>query len=173
MHKAQDVLGLPVIDLSTGSEIGVVQDLFFDADHVFRGVMLEANGWFHRGRFIRKESIFAVGKDCVTIRNAHALTSLRASDFTGLVTGNKPLKGKPVITPNGLQLGQVEDVYFHEELGTIVGYELSDGFVTDILEGRKFLRHPGRVIHGEDALIVPAAKGKGPEDELVREVKET
>ena len=35
---------------------------------------------------------------------------------------------------NGRELGWVEDVYFREELGTLVGYELSDGFLADVLE---------------------------------------
>lgn len=35
----------------------------------------------------------------------------------------------------GKKLGLLEDVYFMEEVGTIVGYELTDGFFSDITEG--------------------------------------
>nr|WP_243864300.1 PRC-barrel domain-containing protein [Paenibacillus castaneae] len=81
---------------------------------------------------------------------------LLRSFYTGLVK----LKDLPVVTVQGLQLGRVSDVYFYPNQGTqIIGYELTDGFVSDVMEGRKWLRAPSdpdAVLLGEDAIIVPA-----------------
>jgi uncharacterized protein YrrD len=66
------------------------------------------------------------------------------------------MKGTPIITVEGHQLGMVEDVYLQQDLGKqIVGFELSEGFLSDIRDGRKWLPLPKEAISGEDAIIVP------------------
>ena len=45
-----------------------------------------------------------------------------------------------MMTKEGERLGILEDVYFMEEVGTIVGYELSDGFFSDIMEGKRVVK---------------------------------
>lgn len=67
------------------------------------------------------------------------------------------MQGMPVITANGKQLGILEEVYFDEVQGKIVGYELSDGFVNDVLDGRQVIRHPDQLLFGEDAFVVQLA----------------
>ncbi|MOA67251.1 hypothetical protein D3C78_1943430 [compost metagenome] len=37
----------------------------------------------------------------------------------------------------------------------IIGYEISEGFISDLKEGRKWLPMPEKVTIGEDAVIVP------------------
>lgn len=61
--------------------------------------------------------------------------------------------GKPMVTYNGENIGLLEDVYIQENLGTIVGYEVSDGFFADISEGRKVLENTSISI-GEDTIVV-------------------
>jgi uncharacterized protein YrrD len=58
---------------------------------------------------------------------------------------------------NGNQLGIIEDVYFSKKLGNkIKGFEISEGFISDLTEGRKWLTLPDSVTRGEEAVIVPA-----------------
>jgi len=40
-------------------------------------------------------------------------------------------------------------------LGKIIGYEISDGFLSDITEGRRTIGHPDRQIVGKDAIVIP------------------
>jgi uncharacterized protein YrrD len=67
---------------------------------------------------------------------------------------HKCLTGKMVMSSEGEKLGLVEDVYFMEELGTIVGYECTDGFFSDIKEGKRVVKtiHPPAI--GKDTIIV-------------------
>ena len=60
-----------------------------------------------------------------------------------------------MLTVTGSELGRLENVYFLEEMGTLIGYELTDGFLTDLKEGRKTLHPAERLTWGDDALIVP------------------
>ena len=59
-----------------------------------------------------------------------------------------------MISKEGERLGFLEDVYFMEEVGTIIGYELSDGFFSDIMEGKRVIRADQPPAIGKDAIIV-------------------
>ncbi len=54
----------------------------------------------------------------------------------------------------GEKLGIVEDVYFQEELGTIVGYECTDGFFSDLKEGKRVVKTDEPPAIGKDTIIV-------------------
>lgn len=155
MRRARDVIGLSVYCSNTGKEMGIVHDVLINEDLKIVGFLLDQAGWMKRGRYIPSDSVYSIGEDCVMIPDETAISSFeRHVPWNGLYTGRVKLKGKPVIKMNGQQLGQLEDVYFREEMGTIIGYELSDGFLSDIAYGRKTLRKPDHVTLGKDALIV-------------------
>lgn len=158
MRKSRDVIGLPVIVSETGEQIGTVRDLLFDGRQKLRGILLEKEGLMRRGRFIAIENIAAFGADAVMIDSENAVSPLgdEQRNWVGLLSGDRKLKGRPVIMANGKELGWVEDVYFREELGTLIGYELSDGFLADVISGRKVLR-PGttHLKWGKDVIIAP------------------
>jgi uncharacterized protein YrrD len=152
--RAQDVIGLPVFDLGCGEQIGKVVDILFDVNWQVQGVALELGSWFQKDRYIPISDICAFGEDAVTVRELHHSSGQKTKDFYRLTTGHNKIKGLPVLTVNGHQLGMVEDVYFMEEVGTIIGYELSDGFISDIREGRRKLTRPAKTTFGKDAIIV-------------------
>ncbi len=60
----------------------------------------------------------------------------------------------------------VEDVYFQEELGTIIGYELTDGFLSDVTQGRKMLPKVEPLTVGTDAIVVPSEMEVNLQDSL-------
>lgn len=157
MRKSQDVLGLPVIAISSGAQIGVVRDILFDSEQHLFGLLLESKGWTKRRRFIPADRVTAFGLDAVTVDSEDAMAFLEAGhdDVVGICSGKHQLKGMPVITATGHELGRLENVYFMEEMGTLIGYELTDGFLNDLREGRKTLRVDDQLTWGNDALIVP------------------
>jgi sporulation protein YlmC with PRC-barrel domain len=57
---------------------------------------------------------------------------------TDLSSGNA-LAGKKVFSSAGEQVGTLSDVYFEEDDGRVVGFEISSGVVNDAAGGRKFL----------------------------------
>ncbi|MNI52018.1 PRC-barrel domain protein [compost metagenome] len=70
--------------------------------------------------------------------------------------GNSKLKELPVLTADGVTIGYVTDVYFDQEMGnTITGIEISDGFISDLMEGRKRLPFIPEMSMGENAIMVP------------------
>lgn len=157
MKKARDVIGLPVICVETGKQVGSAKDLLLNDGWEVESVLLEAGHWFSEATCIERKDVIAMGDDAVTIAAEKAVRPLNPSSACrALLFGERKLKGLPVITVNGQQLGVIEDVYLDADGGIkVIGYELTEGFISDLTEGRRWLPMPDAVKVGDDALIVP------------------
>ncbi len=167
MKKASDIIGLPVLCIQTGNQLGVVKDIACDPETSVYGLILEPKTLFNEGKVIPIKDVKSLGDDAITVyvediaQPFDKIEQQHDDLIRGLYCSGK-LKGTKVVTSNGNELGSLEDVYFHEEVGTIIGYELSEGIVADIKEGRKYLPKPESMTEGKDVLIVP----KSSEDQL-------
>lgn len=169
MKRARDVIGLPVISVQSGKQIGTAKDILLGEDWKIKAVLLETKHWFTSPSCILWQDLVAIGDDAITIEQEEAVTRLDAlQGCTSLVNGDRKLKGLPVLTANGQQLGIVDDVYFDQNLGIkVIGYELTEGFISDLKEGRKWLPLPESVTVGEDAIIVPVHCQDALEDSFI------
>ncbi|SDN54781.1 Uncharacterized protein YrrD, contains PRC-barrel domain [Paenibacillus sp. yr247] len=157
MRKAHDLIGLPVLTVDSGKQIGQVKDLLVDPEWHIRGIVLEVKNWFSALRYIPWEGIVAAGEDAITIPNESVIREFeQVEECYSFLEGSRKFKGLPVITVGGHKLGVVEDVYLNQDWGKqIIGYELSEGFISDLKEGRRWLPMPDSATKGEDAIIVP------------------
>lgn len=157
MRKAHDLIGLPVLTVDSGKQIGQVKDLLVGPDWNIRGIMLEVKNWFSSLRYIPWEGVVAAGEDAITIPNESVIREFEhVEECHAFLEGSRKIKGLPVITVGGHKLGVVEDVYLNQNWGKqIIGYELSEGFISDLKEGRRWLPMPELATKGEDAVIVP------------------
>ncbi|MEF3303106.1 PRC-barrel domain-containing protein [Paenibacillus sp. GYB003] len=158
MRKAQHIIGLPVIAIETGKQAGTAKDVVIGRDWNVLGVLIDSKHWFSSSRYIAWDDIVSIGADAVTISDEQVVRPWNDdhADFVYLLDGGFKLKGLPVITANGDQLGFVEDVYFGTQMDKkILGYELSGGLISDLTEGRKWLPSPNEATLGEDAVVVP------------------
>jgi uncharacterized protein YrrD len=157
LRKSQEVLGLAVIHSKTGKKLGTVSDLLFDETQKLRGLLVENGGWLRKRRWIPIEEIQSMGKDAILVDSEEALLTLNeeTESWTGILSGDKKLRGRPVLLSNGCEIGVLENVYFLEEVGTLIGYELSDGWINDLQDGRKVLKSNAPLVWGEDVLIAP------------------
>ncbi|MBN6186457.1 PRC-barrel domain-containing protein [Aneurinibacillus sp. BA2021] len=156
MQRVRDVIGLPVIELEQGNEVGYVQDLLFDAQNKLAAVLLGEPSFLKAGQYVPVHAVHAIGTDCVAIAGRQAIVHVSSfsPEWTSIQTGAAPIRGKTFVTSEGTQLGFVEDVYFQAESGKIVGYELSNGLLSDIVDGRTIIHGTERLKMGEDAVIV-------------------
>jgi uncharacterized protein YrrD len=145
--------GLPIFELKTGSKIGEVCDLNISNNGVVRGLLVKKGVFFKKTYIINVQNVSSFGFDGVMIEDREVLEPLTEhKEFT--FENRDRLSGRMMMTNEGERLGMLEDVYFLEEAGTIVGYELSDGFFSDIIEGKRVVRTDEPPAIGKDAIIV-------------------
>ena len=157
--KLQEMIGLAVFDVEDGKQVGKIQDFIVSDDWKIEGIELENKGLFtNHVKIVQWQDIVAYGEDAVMIRNQQAVRKTGADDIKHTyLLGQSQLKEMSVLTEEGLLLGRVSDVYFDQELGnTIIGIEITDGFVSDLIEGRKWLPCTSDMSIGESAIMVPA-----------------
>ena len=155
MRKSQEVIGLSIYHLQTAKKIGTVLDLLFNDTKKFIGVLVESGGLFKARRYIPAEKIVSMGRDAVIVKNDAKPLSLDSikKRWVGVLTGQRHLKGRSVLLSTGNEIGSIEGVYFMEELGTLIGYELSDGLINDFRNGRKMLMTNRPLVWGDDVCI--------------------
>ncbi|WP_223069273.1 PRC-barrel domain-containing protein [Paenibacillus caui] len=157
--KLQEMIGLSVFDTENGKEIGKVRDFLLSEDWKIEGIVLEGKGFLSPNiKAVLWDDIVAYGEDAVMIRNQQAIRKMDAENIQNtFALGGGKVKELPVLTNDGVLMGHVSDVYFDQHLGnTITGFEISDGFISDLVEGRKLLPFTRDIVRGESALMVPS-----------------
>ena len=147
MRRTREIVGLPVLDLSSGDSIGWVQDLVLDNDKdEVVGILLEGGHFFQSAKGIPRKDIITFGKDALTVKRklVEELKGTRWSDKVG----------NEVYTQGGEARGTIEDVFLDDSVEKMVGFEVSDGLFADLLHGRGTILRPRVMIDGKDILIV-------------------
>jgi uncharacterized protein YrrD len=144
--------GLPIIDVNTGEQLGIVEDLCFEETGKVSGVVMDARG-LKRDKVIPITSVQSFGSDGVMVDQSKVFRNKSRADHL-LHESHEGLIGKALMSKEGDKLGLVEDVYFREELGTIVGYEVTEGFFADIREGRKIVKAASPLTVGKKTAII-------------------
>jgi uncharacterized protein YrrD len=145
--------GLPVYELAGGKKLGEVCDVSISSDGSVVGLLVKKGAFIKKTCQIKITEVASFGSDGVMVNNQSALKQLESEpEYT--FEHNQSLAGKKLLSNEGEQLGLLEDVYFMEELGTIVGYELTDGFFSDIANGKRVIKSIGPPAIGKDAIIV-------------------
>ena len=85
MKKSVDILGLPVISITEGRELGMSKTLLIDApNRVVAAVTIEDEDWYRGVKLIPYDNVIAVGEDAVTINNSENILTLDVGRGAGL-----------------------------------------------------------------------------------------
>jgi uncharacterized protein YrrD len=155
LRTSSSVIGLPVYVRGTGQEVGKITDICFNSFGNATSFCVDQKGWFNGKRILPLSLVASIGKDSIMVDSHQTLSKLNKNQDEYLLSDySLGLLGKQIYTSDGDKLGLVEDVYFMEEVGTIVGYEVTDGFFADIAEGKKvvYSNYPPAI--SKDAVVV-------------------
>lgn len=156
--KLQEMIGLAVYDVEAGKQIGKICDFILTKDWQITGIELDGKAPFSKQvKTVMWEDIVAYGSDAVMIRSKQVIRKMDADNIQcSYIKGHLKLRDMTVLTKEGLQLGRITDVYFDQQMGkNILGLEISDGFVMDLMEGRKWLPRTDEMKIGEHTVVVP------------------
>lgn len=171
MQKIKELLGLPVINLSTGKQIGEVKDVVIDmVSYRMVGVLLCHAGWFHGGTGIHIQQIKSIGADSITVVDETVILNEEEIVTDNHKLLNEDIIGKPIVTTDGKAIGTLSDIYVDTKAGMLTGYEVSDSVIKDLLEGRRTMSLPSMQMIGEETLIVSdVADNEQPVEEDITE----
>ena len=117
MKKSVDILGLPVISITEGRELGMSKTRLIDApNRVVAAITIEDEDWYRGVKLIPYDNVIAVGEDAVTINNSENILTLDAAgDFETLLDDNIRVIGTKAITRSGVIQGTISEIFIGED----------------------------------------------------------
>lgn len=112
MKKSVEILGLPIISITEGRELGMSKSLLIDAKNgVVAAITIEDEDWYRGVKLIPYESVIAIGEDAVTITHSENILNLdEAGDYERLLVENIRVIGTKAITKTGRIQGTITEV---------------------------------------------------------------
>ncbi len=161
--KASRLRGIAVVSIAEATKEGTVRDLVLDPNRrrvVALSIRPTGGG---ADKVVSVKNIHSIGRDAVTITDAEVLRGEHPVRGDGEIYLTK-LKGTKALTDKGEIIGTVAEVEVDPDNFSIIGYQLSTGFMSELTGNRKSLPADERVRYGRDALMVqetgPTVRGK-------------
>ncbi len=155
MRKTSSIVGLSVISVGEGVDLGHVSEVVIDlAAGVVVGMVI-GSGADEKG--VLAEDISVIGPDAVMIPDSSKAQKLADVPALAEKRPASPEKTVTVVSASGTKLGTLAEVHIEPAEHTVVRYEVSGGPVRDLTDGPlSFPVMPG-IVHGPDIVVVPDA----------------
>ncbi|PKM47211.1 MAG: photosystem reaction center subunit H [Firmicutes bacterium HGW-Firmicutes-8] len=156
MKRSEELLGLSVISIEDGKEVGCVSDLVINAAKGCVEFLVVDNGPKYMGvKILPFKLIEGVGEYAITIQSSSSITDITDQpEINDLLEKNVRIKGTKVLTKKGRLMGTVSEFLIDDDSeGKIAGCEL-----TPAGESEKPGVIPSEqiVTFGKDVLIINA-----------------
>ncbi|MGI5839051.1 MAG: PRC-barrel domain-containing protein [bacterium] len=157
MRSGDGIVGLPVMDLATGSQVGIVRNLIFNrSQDRLLGIVIDEGGWFRDAKVIPFEAVWKLGENAVILADAGAVLAVdEQARLKTFIAENSSVKGMRLMTESGKEIGVVDEVMFDPVTGMVEAFRISGGLLQDLLEGKEILPVPPGATAGEDVIIIP------------------
>ena len=77
MKKSIDMLGLPIISITEGRELGVSKSLVIDAEQgIVAALVIEDEDWYRGVKVMPFKAVSAIGEDAIIINNSSDILKL-------------------------------------------------------------------------------------------------
>lgn len=144
--------GLPVFN-EKGKKQGLVCDLIISESGSVTGLLISGHSFLKKSCILSLQDVTSFGPDRISIKSITNALSLN-HDKVYTLQHQRAIANQKMITNQGEELGILEDVYFNEQLGTIVAYEISNGFFSDITDGKLTVHTHEPPSLGQDAIVI-------------------
>jgi uncharacterized protein YrrD len=166
MKKSIEIIGLPVISIIEGTELGRVKSLLINPVDGSVTILIDDAKWYWGAKFLPLAAVTGLGEYAITIENSDAILTLADSpEVEKLIVADLKVIGTKVLTKTGRIQGKVTEILI-DNSGKIIACEIEDlnGEVTTI-DAQHILTF------GKDVLIVAGENEVVTERPVVSEVK--
>lgn len=122
MKKTGEIVGLPIISLVDGGEVGVVKSLVLDADKAaIAAVVVDDTKWYRAAKVILFNDILGIGESALTIEQQSSIKeTIQVPEVERLLDANVNVLNTKVLSKKGQIQGMIVEIYFDEETGKIL-----------------------------------------------------
>lgn len=135
MKKSAEILGLPIISITEGRELGTSKTLVIDAKNgLIAAITVEDEEWYRGVKLIPYDSIIAIGDDAITILHSDKILGLsQVGDFESMLDANIKILGTKAITRTGKIRGKISEIFVGDD-GKIEKCEIqaNDGSISEV-----------------------------------------
>ncbi len=150
MKKSVEILGLSVVSISEGKELGTVKDFIINpAGGIVAALVIDDGNWYLGAKLLPFSAVAGVGENAVTVETSeHIFPVTSAPELEKLLVANVKVIGTKVLTKSGRIQGKVTEIVI-DETGKIALCEIEEvnGELTNIPAQRV-------ITFGKDVLIV-------------------
>lgn len=154
MKKTQEIIGLPIISISDGIEVGRVKNIITNAAKgAIDYVVVDSGIQILSAKIIPTVNILGIGEYAVTIENEEAINDLsKIPAAIDLLQKNIQVTGTKVLTKKGRLIGEVGDIYVDEDDNcNILGLE----YIADITHKKiRIIPRASVITFGKNLVVV-------------------
>ena len=161
MMKLRHLIGLPVLEMETGTQIGEIGEALVNIEAAaVWGFVIHGKDCGSAEGIVAFEDLSCLGHDAIMVKNHHVVHQIDSLSISDNKCYLRDLVDKQIVTDSGLSLGIVADIVFDSGSGEIKSYQVSDSIISDFLYGRLIMPLPQTQVIGHDRVIVPEAMSK-------------
>ncbi len=154
MKKTQKILGLPIISIADGVEVGKVKSIIINAERgAIDYIVVDSGIQIFSARVIPTEDVLGIGEYALTIENEGVITDIsRIPAAIQLLQNDIRVKGTKVLTKKGRLIGEIGDIYIDDNNNCkITGLE----FIADITQKQiKIIPRDTVITFGKNLTVV-------------------
>ena len=126
MKASQQILGLPVMSVEEGRQVGVVRDLVLNPRRgTLDFILVEDGTWYLGAKILRFSNVLGIGAFALTVERISSLVEAAGCpEALELLRAGFKLPGVKIITKKGRLIGTAGEYYVSEESGEILGCDL-------------------------------------------------
>ncbi|WP_409251527.1 PRC-barrel domain-containing protein [Bacillus sp. SCS-153A] len=150
MKKSAEIVGLPIISIADGVEIGSVKSLVVNPEKGSVDFLtIEHEDWQVSVKAIPFKKVIGIGEYAVTVENGNAVIDLNEIPIANALVNKKiRINDTKVMSRKGQLIGEAKEYYVDDETGNIIG------ILVAMKENEKVLESEQILTYGKDILIV-------------------
>jgi uncharacterized protein YrrD len=117
MKKTREIIGLPIISISDGNEIGNVKNLIINAEsRTVNYIVVDSGVHLLGAKVIQSDRILGIGEYALTVEDENTISIIsKVPSAIELLERNIIVKGTKMLTEKGKIVGEVTEIYFDED----------------------------------------------------------
>lgn len=154
MLKSKEVIGLPVLTLNEGTQVGKISDIIVDNQkkRIIALELSEKSGLFKKTEnYISIDKVYNIGTDAVTVENIEFNQDI-SKEFSNFRISN--LIGRKMLLEDGTEVGKLFGINFMFPHGEITSITITDNKNTLFGEDKGNVDISRIRAIGKDAIII-------------------